>query len=63
MRETHGNTQCVSCGNIRQYDNVYDAYLCAHCNIWLEPKCSDTECEYCHERPERPDNVEPESGL
>src|SRR5438552_262096 len=32
----------------------YDAYYCATCGEWLEPRCADPSCEYCANRPEMP---------
>jgi len=46
--------KCTKCGNLRIYSDDYDAYFCAHCNIWLETKCSDLFCEYCKKRPKNP---------
>ena len=54
---------CPECGSKRKYSYIvstdnpidgYDADYCEVCNIWLEPKCSDADCEFCSVRPERP---------
>lgn len=49
---------CSNCTSERQYSNKYDAYYCELCNIWLEEKCSDPECQYCPTRPEKPSQVQ-----
>lgn len=46
---------CQKCGKPRSQSLRHDTYYCAHCNVWLEPKCSDKDCVYCKERPEEPD--------
>lgn len=43
-----------NCNKTQQYSKKYDAYYCEQCNIWLEDKCNDPECEYCPSRPETP---------
>jgi hypothetical protein len=45
---------CPNCGSERQYNYEHDAYYCELCNIWAEPKCSNSECEFCATRPEKP---------
>ena len=45
---------CCSVINKKKYSEKFDAYYNAKANKWLEEKCSDTECEYCKNRPERP---------
>lgn len=52
------NSFCDKCGSERQYSNKYDAYYCELCNKWLERTCSDSECEYCKDRPEKPSQME-----
>lgn len=42
------------CRTTRIYYEVYDAYFCPKCNVWLESRCSDPKCEYCTKRPEKP---------
>jgi hypothetical protein len=34
----------------------FDAYACLQCNVWLRPlsPCSDPDCCYCKDRPEKP---------
>lgn len=46
--------KCPFCNNETFYNQNYDAYYCKECNVWLEPTCSDEECEFCKNRPERP---------
>lgn len=36
------------------YYEDFDAYFCAQCNNWTESKCSDPDCTYCPNRPEKP---------
>ena len=31
----------------------YDAYYCTKCG-WIESKCGDDECEFCKNRPDKP---------
>lgn len=48
---------CKKCGTKGSYswwDDGYDAYFCKQCNEWIDSKCSDPECEFCKDRPERP---------
>jgi hypothetical protein len=45
---------CNVCGTRRVYHEQFDAYFCADCNEWKEPRCSDPACRYCPSRPERP---------
>ena len=47
-------TDCSDCGVDKKYNSKYDAYYCQRCNVWLEDKCDEPECEYCRERPENP---------
>jgi hypothetical protein len=50
------NPNYCSCGSKKSYSQEYDAYYCDSCNVWLEDKCNDLECEYCPGRPEQPVN-------
>lgn len=45
---------CKTCGSGKIRSEEYDAYYCPNCNKWLEGACSDPECSFCVERPERP---------
>ena len=36
------------------YFTEFDAYCCIECNEWLERTCSDSHCEFCLDRPEKP---------
>ena len=36
------------------YSERYDAFYDTKENVWLDDKCSDPECEFCADRPERP---------
>jgi hypothetical protein len=42
------------CGDEGTYSDAVDAYYCARCNEWCEPRCDDPECWYCADRPEKP---------
>jgi hypothetical protein len=50
----HDGCLCNNCHN-RSFSEDFDAFYCTDKNIWLEPCCSDVECEYCSIRPEFPD--------
>jgi hypothetical protein len=39
--------------NLIYYED-FDAYFCPQCNNWTESKCSDPDCTYCPNRPEKP---------
>jgi hypothetical protein len=45
---------CATCGEVRVYYLVYDAFFCPACNAWLELRCADPACDVCACRPERP---------
>lgn len=36
------------------FNDRYDAYYCAICNIWLEPLCDESDCPFCARIPLRP---------
>jgi len=38
----------------RTFSAKHDAYFCEHCDMWLEPKCTDDACEFCVNRPQLP---------
>ena len=42
------------CGSPILYNEMYDSIYCPECNIWLEKACTDPECYYCFNRPEKP---------
>ncbi|SES44419.1 hypothetical protein [Psychrobacillus sp. OK032] len=45
---------CPKCKfNFVYYDD-FDTYFCPKCNSWIESKCSDPNCKYCPNRPEKP---------
>lgn len=46
--------RCEQCGNPKIRSDQYDAYFCAYCNKWLEEKCTDPNCRYCPQRPDKP---------
>ena len=37
----------------KAYSDEFDAYYNLETLEWLEPKCSDAECQYCTKRPTR----------
>ena len=45
---------CPICNRYSDYNDEYDVYYCKVCDIWLEDKCSDPNCEFCVYRPEKP---------
>jgi hypothetical protein len=50
----NGILVCKVCENEVIYNAVYDAYECPRCNIWTEETCGSKICEWCKNRPERP---------
>ncbi|WP_397539108.1 hypothetical protein [Rummeliibacillus pycnus] len=45
---------CSKCEFNLVYNEDFDAYFCPKCNYWNEAQCSDPDCEYCPNRPEKP---------
>lgn len=43
--------------NDQEYDRVYDSFYDPETNEWLEGKCSDPECTFCKDRPEKHEEV------
>ena len=37
----------------RAYSHKYDAYYSLLTGVWVEPKCKDSDCRYCSNRPEK----------
>ena len=35
------------------YSKEYDAYFDLETGEWIDPRCSDPECEFCKNRPAR----------
>ena len=50
-------THTICCQAPKNYSDEYDCYYCTPCNIWVEDKCSDADCEFCNLRPELPNLV------
>lgn len=46
----HGT--CDKCQGATSYSDRYDVYYCDACEIYLENKCIDKECEFCTKRPD-----------
>ena len=46
--------ECEKCGNLVIWSMYEDATFCPKCNVWLEPACSDPNCETCKGRLEKP---------
>lgn len=44
------------CGTNIVYYEKYDSEFCPKCNIWIANLCSDKNCVYCKNRPEKPLN-------
>ena len=36
------------------YNDEFDSYYCDDCGEWVEPRCSDLECQFCSVRPPFP---------
>ncbi len=49
--------KCSKCGRERSYSDRFDSFYCSQCDIWSETKCSDPECSFCKDRPDRPSLV------
>ena len=45
---------CVKCVSEKKLNETYDTYFCSTCDVWLEDKCGDPECEFCTARPDKP---------
>ena len=45
---------CKQCGTNTVWNAKLDTIFCPRCNIWLEKKCTEPDCEYCQNRPEFP---------
>ena len=48
---------CPTCGKKVVLNETFDAYVCYSCNKWLEDTCTDPECEFCRDCPDRPSQV------
>ena len=48
------NPNYCDCGSKKKYSEEYDTYYCESCNIWLEDECDDAGCEFCKDRPKKP---------
>jgi hypothetical protein len=46
--------KCKVCERALRYCSYHDSLYCAHCDEWKEPKCSDSDCELCKDREEKP---------
>lgn len=47
---------CDKCGDELSYSVDDDCLYCAVCNEWKENKCGDSNCDFCQNRPEKPDS-------
>jgi hypothetical protein len=45
---------CPKCKRATAVSKTYDAAYCSACNLWLEGRCSDPQCQYCSKRPAKP---------
>jgi hypothetical protein len=45
---------CAKCGEELEYSVDDDCLYCEICNEWKEKKCSDSDCQFCTNRPEKP---------
>jgi hypothetical protein len=48
------DSDCPRCGGRQWYDDRFDAFFCHRDDVWLEPRCGDTGCAYCRDRPAHP---------
>ncbi|MDD4564211.1 MAG: hypothetical protein PHE79_01800 [Eubacteriales bacterium] len=46
--------RCKVCNQNLILYKKYDALFCPECNQWAESKCSDPDCVYCRNRPDKP---------
>jgi exosome complex RNA-binding protein Csl4 len=46
--------KCDKCNSDLKHDEGHDTIYCPKCDEWKESKCSDKECFYCSNRPEKP---------
>lgn len=44
------------------YCDVYDAFYCPSCDVWLERPCGDSECPYCPGRSDQPSGTHTEGS-
>ncbi len=49
--------KCPLCRTKSSYNEKYDADFCESCDIWLSKNCKDPSCEYCKDRPDRPEKI------
>lgn len=52
-----GQPRKTECGHKLKLSVECDSYYCEICDKWTEPVCSDKDCEFCRDRPERPSLV------
>jgi hypothetical protein len=45
---------CPECLEKSSFSAFHDAYFCMNCDIWLDEKCSEPNCQYCNLRPDKP---------
>jgi len=45
---------CETCNHVKLFDIDHDAHFCPLCNVWIDKKCSDPNCDFCSTRPEKP---------
>ncbi len=46
--------ECDTCKTKKAYIRKYDSFACLKCDAWHDSKCSDVDCEFCSDRPEKP---------
>ena len=49
---------CLRCGSKIKLSDIFDAEFCDRCDEWLIDKCSDPNCEFCSQRPDKPSQAE-----
>jgi len=45
---------CPGCHKKTLYNPDFDSFYCTYCNIWVETVCGQTYCDFCSNRPEKP---------
>ena len=39
--------KCPQCNKTGVLHEIFDAYMCQNCKLWLEKSCKDYECMSC----------------
>lgn len=49
--------KCQNCGGHISLSENYDAKYCLSCDVWKESACSDSDCNFCVNRPSKPSEI------